>query len=83
MDVMSMTKLVKVADDLDRLNSVVMGFSNTGIYDKFDNLGYVYDIIKEYSVYKNVECDSYDEMYDILEDKTKTPEERARIMLGL
>lgn len=83
MEVSTMKLLVEVVDTLVRLDKAVKGFCDTGYYDNFDKLNNVYEVIKRYSIFKDVVSDNDYELYDLVEDNSLSAQKRAEILLGI
>lgn len=84
MDLENMILLIDAADELEQLDKAVRNFNAAGYSDCFDRLNNIYDVIKNYSIFKGCDSDADEEAYDkILKNDTITSEKKAKIFLGL
>lgn len=84
MDLENMTLLVEVADELERLDEAISFFNEAGFSDEFDKLNCVYEVIKNYSIFKGLYQDEEESAFeDVLKNKKISAEKRAMTLLGI
>lgn len=77
-----MTMLIEVVDELQKLNEISKVLGGLGYHENFGKLNNVFDIILLESIFCGCETDEQMRMfYEIVEDRNKTPTERAEILL--
>lgn len=77
-----MTMLIEVVDELQKLNEISKMLGGLGYYENFGKLNNVFDVIWLESIFCGCETDEQMRVfYEIVEDRSKTPTERAEILL--
>lgn len=75
--------LVSVVDTLLKLNDTLKLLTGMGYQERFAKLDNVYEVILLDSIFCGCETDEQMRMfYEIVEDRNKTPTERAEILLN-
>jgi len=84
MDKKTMMHLIELVDDLIGLDDALKNLTGMGYHERFPRLAYVYDVIKQDSIFRDTDDDDKIAVFfELVEDNNMTPEERTKKLMGI
>lgn len=71
-------KLLKTCDGITKFQNLVIRLSDSGFSKELESMNLVFEVVKDASKFHNNE--NSDEVYEILTDLNKTPEEKYKLL---
>ena len=84
MDINTMAHMIELVDELIGLDEALKNLTGMGYHERFPRLAYVYDVIKQGSLFRDADDDdAIIKFYELVDNTDLTPEYRAKKLIGI